>query len=92
MTTHYQYVHETVWLPTYLAIVLFVLGTVPNSTIATLVLIFGLVACRVVLELLYRMTFGDTRLTVRNGLLAFGSQLVLWGLFLGWFLRGSPAI
>lgn len=91
MTTHYKYVHEAVWLPTYAVIVLFVLGTVQNSNAATLAMIIGLVACRVALELLYRLAFGDERLTVRIGLLAFGSQLVVWGC-LAWFFHGSPAI
>ena len=90
MTTHYRYIHEVVWLPTYLVIALVVLGTVQNSAAVSVALFFSLVACRMVLELLYRIAFGDERLTTRIGLLAFGSQLVVWGLLLHWFLEDLP--
>jgi hypothetical protein len=91
MTTHYKYIHEAVWLPTYAAIALFVFGTVQNSNAATLVMIVALIVCRRFLELLYRLAFGDERLTVRIGLLAFGSQLVAWGrVGLGFFTVHQP--
>jgi len=91
-TTPYKYVHEAIWLPTYVVVALVFLGTVQNSGVATLVMIVGLIVCRMFLELLYRAAFGDERLTVRIGLLAFVSQLVVWGGVLGWYFHSSQNI
>jgi len=91
-TTQYKYVHEAVWLPTYAALVFFVLSTVRNSNVATLVGIVSTIVCRMILEFLYRVAFGDERLTVRIGLLAFVSQLVVWGGLLVWYLHSSQKI
>ena len=91
-TTPYKYVHEAIWLPTYAVVALVVLGTVKNSNIATLVIIVSLMACHMLLELVYRLVFGDARLTVRIGLLAFTSQLVVWGGVLGWYFHSSQKI
>lgn len=91
-STPYKYVHEAIWLPTYVVVALISLGTVQNSGVATLVMIVALIACRMFLELLYRAAFGDERLTVGIGLLAFVSQLVVWGAVLGWYIHSSQTI
>jgi hypothetical protein len=92
MTTNYKYIHEAVWLPAYAVTALIVLGTIQNSNAATLIMIAALIVCRMLIELLYRLAFGDERLTVRIGLLAFGSQLVAWDrVWLGFFhVRPTP--
>ncbi len=86
-TTPYKYVHDVIWLPTYVVVALFVLGTVQNSNVATLVMIVSLIACHMFFELLYRFAFRDERLTVRIGLLAFVSQLVVWGGVFWWYFH-----
>jgi len=91
-TTPSKYVHEAIWLPTYAVVVLVILGTVQNGGAATLTVIVGLVACRMFLELLYRFAFGDERLTVRIGLLAVVSQLVVLAGVLGWYFLSSQNI
>ena len=91
-TTPYKYVHEAIWLPTYVVLALIILGTVQNSGAATSVIIVALIVCRMFLEMLYRAAFGDERLTVRIGLLAFVSQLVVWGGVLGWYFHSSQNI
>ena len=92
LTTQYKYAHEAVWLPTYAALVLIVLGTIQNSNVATLVGIVSLIVCRMFLELLYRLVFGDERLTVRIGLLAFVCQLFVWGSVFGWYFLSPQKI
>lgn len=91
-TTPYKYVHEAIWLPTYAVVALVVLGTVQNGNVAFLVMIVSLTVCHMLLELVYRFVFGDERLTVRIGLLAFTSQLVVWGGVLGWYFHSSQKI
>lgn len=86
-TTPYKYVHEAIWIPTYVVVAIIVLGTIQNSSVATVVMIVGLIACRMFLEVFYRVAFGDVRLTVRIGLLAFMSQLAILGGVLGWYLH-----
>jgi hypothetical protein len=83
--SQHKYVHEFVWAPTYLAVVIIVLGVVRDSTVATIVLFVSLIMCRMFLEVIYRILFGDARLTVRVAVLALGCQLsVLIGL--SWFV------
>ena len=77
--TQYKYISEAVWLPTYLGIGALVLGLIDNTAIATAVLIVALVVGRMVLELAYRIAFGDARLQWRIGAVAFGAQLAVWG-------------
>jgi len=91
-TTPYKYVHEAIWLPTYLVVALLVLGAVQSAGAATVVIIVSLTVCRMLLELLYRAAFGDERLTFRIGLLALMSQLVAWGVVLGWYFHSSQNI
>lgn len=84
-TTPNRYVSEAVWIPSYLAIIFLILGNVKNSAIATLAMIFGLLVSRMLLELVYRIVFGDERLTMRIGVFAVGGQLLVWGGLLGWW-------
>ena len=91
-TTPYKHVHEAIWLPTYAVVVLVVLGTVQNSNAASFVMIASLIACRMLLEFVYRLVFGDERLTVRIGLLALVSQLVIFGGVLAWYFHSSQNI
>ena len=84
-TTQKRYVIEAVWFPSYLAIIFLILGNVKNSAVAALVMFFGLLMFRMFLELVYRMVFGDERLTLRVGVFAVGGQLLVWGGLLGWW-------
>ena len=75
-----RYVSEFVWLPTYAMVVAVVLGTVQDSTAATVVIFIALIGCRALLELLYRFVFGKARLNLSTGLAAFGCQTLVWGI------------
>jgi len=86
-----RYVSEAVWLPTYIGVAALVLSTVQSSAAATLLVVVGLIGCRLVLELLYRVAFGVTRLDWRTGLVAFGSQVIVWALLWGWHAQRSGA-
>jgi hypothetical protein len=77
--TQRKYISELVWLPTYLALAALVLSSISNSSLAAVVLIVGLIASRLVLELAYRFVFGDSRLQWRVGAAAFALQLMVWG-------------
>ena len=85
-STPNRYMHETIWLPTYVVVIIFILGFVKNSTIQTLIIIFGLILARIILEFIYRLAFGDERLTFRIAILAIIAQLIVWGSMLGWWL------
>jgi hypothetical protein len=88
--TQYRYVSETVWLPTYLSVAAMIWGSVENSNLAAVAVAAALIACRLVLELVYRIVLGDARLQWRVGVVALASQLVVWGFFWFWYAqRGS---
>jgi hypothetical protein len=87
--TQYKYVSEVVWLPTYLAVSALTFGFFGNGPIAWGAVIFALIACRMTLELLYRIAFGDVRLRWHVGAIAFASQLLIWGLLWVWFAKLS---
>ena len=89
--TDRRYVSEAVWLPTYIGVAMVVLGTVSSSWVATLLVVAALIGCRLLLELLYRMVFGTARLEFRTGLIAFGSQIVVWALIWAWHAQRSGA-
>jgi len=82
-----QYIAEVVWLPTYIAVGALVLGRINDSTVATAAMLVALVACRVVLELVYRVVFGNARLQLRTGVIALGCQMVVWGLAWFWYAQ-----
>jgi hypothetical protein len=86
-----RYISEVVWLPTYLAISLLVLGIVDNSMVATLVLVVALICFRIALELLYRTVFGQTRVELKIGVVAFGLQVSTWALVWAWHAQWSGA-
>ena len=91
MTVNQRCIAEVVWLPTYLGVSLVVLATVNNSAVATVVLILALIACRFVLEVLYRFAFGEARLESRTRWLAFSSQVIVWGLVLVWHAQPTAS-
>ena len=76
-----KYVTEVVWLPTYISVFVLLLGVGVVGTF------LGLVACRAVLELTYRVVFGERRYELRIKLAAFASQLVVWGVVWAWYVQ-----
>jgi hypothetical protein len=88
----HRYISELVWLPTYLGITAFVLGTINDSTIASVALLVSLVMTRMALELLYRIALGETRLEIKTGLIALACQVLVWGLIFSWHFRSSAPI
>lgn len=89
--THYRYVAEAVWLPSYVAVGALVLGNINDSMIAAFALFIALVASRIVLEFVCRFVFGDVRLQWRVGVIAFVSQLVLWESLWVWYAQERAA-
>jgi hypothetical protein len=86
-----RYVAEATWLPTYLAVVVLVLGVVENPALAAIALLLSLVLFRMVLELVYRLAFEDARLKLSTQLGAVGAQVVAWGLVWIWHVQRSTA-
>jgi len=82
---HQRYVSEVTWLPSYVGIATVVLGSIDNSTLASVALVIALISFRVVLELVYRLTFGNVRLEARTQATAFALQVVVWGLVWAWY-------
>jgi len=68
-----------------------VLGTVNNGNLATVVILISLVACRVFLELLYRLVLDEARLQLRIQLATFGVQLLVWVLVWGWYVQHTTS-
>ena len=89
--TQYKYVAEAVWLPTYVGVGALVVGNIDNSAIAAAVMVVALIACRMVLELAYRIAFGDARLQWRVAVVAFGAQLAVWGILWAWYAQRGTA-
>lgn len=75
--TQRKYVSEFVWLPTYLGVVALALGSVSNSYLIDAAIIFAGIGSRILLELIYRIVFGDGRLRWQVGAVAFAAQVVL---------------
>jgi hypothetical protein len=89
--TQRKYVSEVVWLPTYIGVGALVLGSVNNSYSIDAAIILSLIASRMLLELVYRIAFGDARLHWRVGAVAFASQLILWGALWAWYAQRGAA-
>jgi hypothetical protein len=87
----YRYISEAVWLPTYIGIAALVLGTINNPALATAVGLASALVCRMLLELLYRIAFGETRLQLRIQLATFSLQLLVWILVWGWYVQRTTA-
>lgn len=84
-STPKRHVSEAVWLPSYAVIAIYILGYVRNAAVATFAMFVALGLFRVFLEVIYRLVFGDERLTLRIGVVAVVAQLVVWGgLFALW--------
>lgn len=75
---NHKYVHELVWLPTYIAICLLVIGSTFGHWIGFILMPLILIVCRMILELLYRLVFGIDRLGPLVGVIAFASQTCVW--------------
>ena len=84
---YHRYIAEAVWLPTYIGLCILVVGTVANAAVATALVLVSLIASRLVLELVYRMVFGDARLQLRTQLAAFGFQAFVWSLVWFWYAQ-----
>ena len=82
--TSHKYVSEVVWLPTYVAIIILVLGNVKSSGIATLTLLVALIGSRMILEFIYRIIFNEKRLLLKTGIMAFICQLLVWVTIIFW--------
>jgi hypothetical protein len=89
--TQYRYVSEAVWLPTYASITALVLGSIESTNVVGVTVVAALLGCRLVLELVFRFVLGDARLQWRVGVVAFASQLVVWGLFWFWYAQRGAA-
>lgn len=82
-TTQNRYITEAVWIPSYLSIIVILLTYINNVNIQTLAIIISLISARIIFELVYRIIFGDKRLTFRIGVFAVAGQLIAWGVFFG---------
>ena len=85
--TQHRYVSEAVWLPTYLSVAALILGSFNSAAAASVAVAGALLGCRLVLELVYRFILGDARLQWCVGIVAFFSQLAVWGPFWFWFAQ-----
>jgi hypothetical protein len=68
-------VPEVVWIPTYVAVTLLVLGKVDSSGLWLFPL---LLASRLTAELIYRIVFGDERHNASCQRSAFLVQVIMW--------------
>lgn len=81
-TTCYRFINELVWLPTYLVTFLIIDAAIGNAAINWLVSLFAIVIERAVLEIIYRIIFGDSRLRFSIGMFAFISQVAIYWLII----------
>lgn len=89
--TQYKYVSEVVWLPTYLVLGAVTSAFFGSTAIGLVAVIIMLILCRMILELLYRIAFGDARLKWQVGAIAFTLQIVVWGALWAWFAENGKA-
>ena len=80
--TSNKYVSEIVWLPTYLVIIITLAASINSSIVVTITVIPTIIITRMLLEIIYRITFEDRRLYFKNQLMAFVSQIIIWGVIL----------
>ena len=90
--TQQRLIGEIIWLPTYLGVLLLLLSSLNGGIVRDVVILMALFGCRFVLELTYRITFGDARLETRTKLWAFGSQLIVWGLIWAWHFQQAALV
>ncbi len=79
-----RYVNELVWLPTYLGIVILILGNIENGAIKTIAMFGALIGTRMILEFIYRLIFEERRLHAKTGIITFLCQIMAWGSILIW--------
>jgi hypothetical protein len=68
-----------------------IFGGITNTTVASVVLLVALLASRMLLELVYRMAFGDARLQFRIQFAAFALQTILWSALWAWHAHQTSA-
>ena len=78
-STSNKYISEIVWLPTYLVIIIIFNANINNSIVVTITVIPTLIITRMLLEFIYRVTLEERRLYFKNQLIAFISQIAMWG-------------
>ena len=78
-STSNKYISEIVWLPTYLVIIIIFNGNIHNSMVVTITVIPTLIITRMLLEFMHRVILEERRLYIKNQLIAFISQIVMWG-------------
>lgn len=74
------YVKEIVWLPSYFGIAIFLVSVFDAGT---LIIFPSLLACRMFLELVYRIVFGERRNEFGCQSLAFLVQCIVWAVLWG---------
>lgn len=79
-----KYVSEIVWLPTYIVIAIVGLVAFRNPAVSTITIFFSIILVRILLELVYRVIFGPKRLNIRNGIIAFICQILVFGGLVLW--------
>ena len=89
--TQNRLVSEIVWIPTYIVVAALGSGFFGSGAFGIVATIATLIACRFVLEFLYRLVFGDSRLHWQVGAIAFASQMLLWGAIWAWIAKRGTA-
>ena len=82
-----NYASELVWLPTYIAILIIVFGTIEDNNLKLVVMFFAWIASRVAFEFFFRIAYGGMRLPVKAGVITFFAQSLGWGIFFLWASR-----
>lgn len=84
MAATQDYMTEVVWLPTYAGVSLLLLSVFDVGTIG---IFAALITCRFFLELVYDLIFGAAKHELRTKLVAFASQVVIWGTVWVWYAQ-----
>ena len=82
-----KYANEVVWLPTYIAILIIVFGTIEDNNLKLVVMISAWIASRVIFEFIFRIAYGGMRLPIKAGVITFFAQSIVWAVFFLWVSR-----